>query len=164
MDRYADYFLNSSSSVVQLELLDITHNAFSRDYHVVRNSGRDGLTVTLETGQERDYEYYPLRINPVGVRGDLDAGLRIDLGDLGEIIPAEIENVKASSYFATKPVVTYRVYRSDDLSFPIFGPLVLEIIDINVSETGASFTASAPVISVLTTGEFYNYDTLRGFL
>lgn len=163
---YEEFFLGSRSDVVQLELLSFQHPAFSKRYDVVRNS-TDGVTVTLENGDERTFEYYPLRITPVGTRGDLDYGLRIQLGDLGEIIPHESEAVRESAGYATKPTATYRVYRSDDLTRVLFGPLTLEMTEVVVSRDGASFSAQAPILSILATGDLYTvsrFPMLRGTL
>jgi hypothetical protein len=66
-----------------------------------------------------------------------------------------------------KPTVTYRTYRSDDLSAPMFGPVVMEIQAIAMTRQGSSFEAKAPSLNVSRTGETYTIDRfpgLRGFL
>ena len=166
MSDYAEFFLGSRSSVVQLELLEISHPNFTQTYHVVRNA-TEGVTVTLETAAEQTFDYYPLRISPMGVRNTLDFGVRIDLGDLGEVLPAELDAVMNAQGFSVKPTVLYRTYRSDDLTAPLFGPLTLKVTTFSFSDSGASFEAEAPTISVNTTGELYRigrFPMLRGFL
>lgn len=166
MSRYTEYFLSSRANVVQLELLEISHPAFSQVYRVVRNA-REGVTVTLEDSSVQTFQYYPLRITNLGTRDTLDAGFKIELGDLGEVLPAELDAVAAAGGFSTKPVVKYRTYRSDDLTQPLFGPLVLEIRSIAFNKTGATFEAKAPSININRTGEVYRLDrfvTLRGFV
>lgn len=166
MSDYSEYFLNSSSSVVQLELLEISHPNFTQTYYVVRNSLQP-VTVTLETSVDQEFEYYPLRITNLGARNDLDAGFRIDLGDLGEVLPIELDAVADADGFLTKPTIKYRTYRSDDLSEPLFGPLTLEITGISFGEEGASFEAKAPSLNNKRTGEIYEFSRfpmLRGFL
>lgn len=166
MSDYTEFFLASPSSVVQLELLEITHPDFTQAYRVVRNAV-DGVTVTLETSATAAFVYYPLRVMPVGVRDTLDFGLKIDLGDLGEVLPLEVDAVTDADGFGTKPTVVYRTYRSDDLTKPLFGPLTLHVTSFSFTREGSTFEAQAPTISVASTGELYKIDRfpmLRGFL
>ena len=162
MTAYDEFFLGSHSDVVQLELMSIV---MDDEYHVVRNA-KEGVTVTLENGRRQEFMYYPLRFTPVGTKGDLDYGLRVELGDLGEIIPKEVEAFRLLNR-NSKPRVVYRVYRSDDLSEPMFGPLNLEITNVTMTRDGSAFDAQAPVISVLRTGSVYGlnrFPMLRGTL
>lgn len=166
MSKYSEFFLNSASSVVRLELLEITHPNFSKAYRIVRNAV-SGVTVTLETGEIATFDYYPLRIVTSGARDDLDSSIRIDLGDLGEILPDELDAVTLANGFAKKPTVKYREYRSDDLKNVLNGPLVLEVTTFSFKREGSSFEAKAPSLNINRTGEIYDFDRfpmLRGFL
>jgi hypothetical protein len=166
MSNYADYFLRSSSSIVQLELIEISHPSFSKVYRVVRNAVA-GVTVTLETNEVFFFEYFPLQISMGSTRDDLDQSITINLGDLGEILPKELDAVKSANTFSTKPVVTYRTYRSDDLTAPMLGPVLLEVDNLAFNKEGVSFEAKAPSLNVSKTGEVYKLDRfpmLRGFL
>lgn len=166
MSAYSEFFLNSPAAVAQLELLEISHPNFTQLYRIVRNAV-EGVTVTLETGQVAEFDYYPLRIRSVGIRDDLDAGFQIDLGDLGEVLPKELDAVKAADGLGIKPVVKYRTYRSDNLSAPLVGPFNLEVSDFSFNREGSSFEAKAPSINVNQTGEIYKlsrFSGLRGFL
>lgn len=166
MSIYSEYFLNSSSSVVQLELIEISHSAFTQSYFVVRNA-TNGVTVTLEDGSSQEFEYYPLKVTPLGSRDDLDQAIRITLGDLGEILPKEIDAVSNSVGFIEKPIVKYRAYRSDDLSEPLIGPWILEVTTFNFNREGSTFEAKAPSLNINRTGEAYKiarFPMLRGFI
>lgn len=166
MSAYTEFFLGSKASVVQLELLEISHPAFTKTYRIVRNA-KAGVTVTLETAAVEFFEWYPLRVSTVGARDDLTQSLRVDIGDLGEILPLELDGVATADQFDVKPVVLYRTYRSDDLTTPLFGPLRLEITTFAFKREGASFEAKAPELNVSRTGELYKLDRfpmLRGFL
>lgn len=166
MDTYVDFFLNSKSSIVQLECLEISHPSFSKTYYVVRNATL-GVTVKHETGGMAEYEYYPLTIRSAGNSDDLDQGYQITMGDLGEIVPAELDNVETANNFLVKPTVIYRSYRSDDLNHVLMGPVVLEIKAFSLDHQGASFNAVAPQLNINTTGELYDltrFDALRGTL
>lgn len=164
---YTTYFLGSKSSIVQLELLEVSHPNFTTTYRIVRNA-INGVTVTLEDASVRTFNYYPLRIESLGTRDNLDFGIKIDFGDLGEVLPLEMDAVAATpSGYQSKPMVRYWTYRSDDLSKPLFGPLVLEVKNFSFNQTGASFEAKAPSLNLNRTGEVYKIDRfpmLRGFL
>lgn len=166
MTNYAEFFLNSSSNVVQLECLEISHLSFTKIYRVVRNA-TNGVTVKYENGISYAHTYYPLKIDSIGARGDLDQGLTISLGDLGEVLPVELDAVSSTDDFSVKPVVKYRTFRSDDLNNVLFGPLVLEITTFSFNREGSTFEAKAPSLNINKTGELYKIDrfeTLRGFL
>ncbi|MEI7704986.1 MAG: DUF1833 family protein [Deltaproteobacteria bacterium] len=157
MSRHSEFFLNARSSVVQLELLEISHPAFTRAYRIVRNAIA-GVTVTLEDSTSATFDYYPLRISPMAAKDDLDAGFSIQLGDLGQVLPVELDAVAEADGFATKPIVKYRVYRSDDLTAPILGPLVLEVVTFSFTREVSSFEARAPRFNLNRTGELYRVE------
>lgn len=166
MKTYAEFFLNSKTSVVQLETLEILHPNFTKIYRIVRNAV-EGVTLALENGQSVTFDYYPLQIENAGVRDDLDQAIKINLGDLGEVLPKELDEVSSNNGFGTKPTVVYRTYRSDDLSRPLFGPVTLEVSSFAFNREGSTFEAKAPSLNVNKTGELYKLDRfpmLRGFL
>lgn len=100
-------------------------------------------------------------------RADLDYGIGVDLGDLGELIPDEIDLARAAGTLGIKPTVISRVYRSDDLTSPMFGPVRLEAKDISMTRLGATFEAGAPSLNLTRTGERQTTDRfvmLRGLI
>lgn len=166
MSKYTEYFLNAPASVIQYECLEISHPNFTKTYYVVRNAA-DGITVTHEDGSIIDYSYFPARIRSKGAKDDLDVIYDIDLGDLGQVFPLELDSITSAGGFGTKPTVRFRTYRSDDVTLPMFGPITLEIVRLSHSEDGLSFEAKAPELNINKTGEIYNIDrftSLRGFL
>lgn len=166
MPDYTEFFLKAKASVVQLELLEISHPDFTKPYFIVRNAP-DGVTVTLEDSTEQAFEYYPLKVTPSGSKEDLDFGVRVDLGDLGEVLPEELDAVASGNGYGTRPTVKYRLYRSDDLSAPMLGPHLLEVTAFSFTREGSSFEARAPSLNINRTGELYRMDRfppLRGFL
>lgn len=166
MSKYSEFFFKSSGNVVQLECLEISHPSFTKVYRIVRNAV-NGITVKYEDGLEYEHTYYPLQITSMGSRGDLDQGLQINLGDLGEVLPKELDAVTSEDKFSIKPVVKYRTFRSDDLQTVMFGPLVLEVTTFSFNREGSTFEAKAPLLNVSKTGEVYKIDRfpmLRGFL
>jgi len=166
MITFAEFFLKSKSSVVQLETLEISHPDFTKVYRVVRNAVQ-GVTVTLENNSSATFDYYPLAIENAGVRDDLDQAITINLGDLGEVLPKELDEISSNDGFGTKPTVVYRTYRSDDFTRPLFGPVLLEVTSFAFNREGSTFEAKAPSLNVNKTGERYKLDRfpmLRGFL
>lgn len=161
-----DFYLTANRDVVELELFEISHPNFTQAYRRVRNA-RDGVTVLLEDGvTEAQFEWYPLEIVAVGEDASLDTGFRINFGDLGEILPREVDAVMSADGMATKPVVVYRTYRSDDLTAPLIGPLTLDVKDIAFNAEGAMIEAMAPYVNLTHTGETYNltrFHTLEGY-
>jgi hypothetical protein len=166
MSDYTEFFLNSNSNVIQLELLEISHPSFSQTYFIVRNKIA-GVTVTLEDSSSQFFEYYPLKITPVSNSDDLDQTIKVELGDLGTLLPQELDAVAVAGTFDVKPTLIYRTYRSDDLSAPLSGPVRYEISNIPFNKDGSSFEARAPRLNQLATGELYTLDrfpALKGFL
>lgn len=166
MSVYSEFFLNSKSRVVQLECLQISHPNFSKTYYVVRNAVL-GVTVRHEDGSNRAYTYYPCKIEQNSDSDDLDAGYKITWGDLGEILPDEVDRVRTANGFLTKPKVIYRSYRSDNLLSVMYGPILLEIGAFAFNNEGSVFEANAPQLNVNSTGEIYDlvrFDALRGTL
>lgn len=165
-NRYVEFFFTSRRNVQEFETVEISHPSFSAVRRVVRNAP-NGLAVTLENGEPAYFEYYPLEIRQLAERGDLDYGLGIDVGDLGEMIPDEIDRVIDADALGVSPVVIYRTYRSDDLTAPMFGPVHLEVAEIPRTREGATLEAMAPSLNLAKTGEIYDLDRfpmLRGFL
>lgn len=161
------FFLSSRRDVVQLETVEISHSAFTQTYRKVRNYRlNNGVSLGVGTGYQW-FDWYPLKITQLSDQADLDTGIRIDFGDLGEVLPKELDAVYAADAMQEKPKVVYRVYRSDDLSAPLIGPLNLEARSFSFKREGASFEASAPYVNQNRTGETYNltrFPMLRGFL
>jgi hypothetical protein len=163
---YSEFFLSSASSVVQLETFELSHSAFTETYRFVRNA-IGGITAIDENSVSKVFQYYPAKITPLGSSGTLDQSINVALGDLGEIIPLELDAVNTANSWLEKPEVVYRTYRSDNLTVPLFGPVILEVSKINFNKKGASFDASARSFNNLTTGiifDYVNYPGLRGYL
>jgi hypothetical protein len=92
MSTYSEYFLNSPSNVVRLETIEISHPNFTQTYRIVRNA-INGLAAFDETGLSHNYDYYPCQIKATSAKDDLDQELEITFGDLGDILPKELDAV-----------------------------------------------------------------------
>jgi len=166
VSKYTEFFLKSSSKVVQLELLEMSHPAWSKVYRIVRNSV-SGIVVKLENGETASFDYYPVNIKYDGMRDDLEQSYSIQFGDLGEIMPLELDRMLNSDTMSVKPKLIYRVYRSDVLDSPLYDPQYLEIQNFAFNRDGVSFQAIAPQLNVTQTGSEYTTDrfpTLQGYL
>lgn len=157
MSDYSELFLYTTADVRQVECIEVYHPSFSQDYRFNRQL-RKGFTANIEDGSPVFFQYYPAIIKSNGARDNQDSSFDISLGDLGEIIPKELDNVALAGTFNIKPTVVYRLYRSDDPTKPIYPGLRLEVSNITTSEDGASFTAAAPRININGTGERYTID------
>lgn len=167
MTASLDYFLNSHSDTIAFELIEISHPSFTQVYRRCRNH-REGLTVTLEGGGAPVFfDWYPMQIVELADSADLDNGIRVSFGDLGEVLPKELDAVHLADTMSIKPTIIYRVYRSDDLTAPMIGPIRLEATSFSFTREGASFEAAAPYVNRTRTGESYNltrFPMLRNFL
>ncbi len=167
MSDLSDYYLNSRRTIVQLDLFEIAHPNFTQAYRVVRNASK-GVTVDLSDAEEAvPFSYYPARVTQQGARDDLDHGIQIEFGDLGETIQPEIDAVALAGGFQTKPTLRYWTFRSDQLAAPIYGPISLEIPAFSFNDEGATFEARAPMLNSAKTGERLTLDRFpmqRGFI
>ena len=96
VDDIKDFHLDSVSSVVLLETLEISHSLWPAPIRIVTNHP-DGISVTLENGQPTTFEFIPLLIQRGNTSDDLDQTLNITVGDLGEIVPPLIQKIRDAS-------------------------------------------------------------------
>lgn len=165
MSQYSEFFFTSKTNVVELELIELSHPSFSQTFYIVSNAVA-GITVTLETGAVQAFTYYPLKITPTGASTDLDQTMKVMLGDVGEVLPQQLDLVKKANTVGTKPACIYRTYRSDSLGAPLFGPIVFRVQNVAFTKQGATLDISAPRLNLNKTGESYNLDrfpSLRAF-
>lgn len=162
---YADFFFRSPSSVVQLELFELTHMSFSKTYRIVRNAVA-GVRAYVDSAYQT-FDYYPLKVTGASDSGNLDCSVKFELGDLGDVLPKEVDRLIAADTLGVKPRLRYWVFRSDNLAQAIYGPLILEVKIFTFTKAGAAFEAVAPSVNVNKTGESYTVDRfpfMRGFL
>tara|TARA_Y100001973_G_C5178752_1_gene323592 strand:- start:1537 stop:1869 length:333 start_codon:yes stop_codon:yes gene_type:complete len=108
-----------------------------------------------------------MNISEQGTGSDLDFGLLIEFGDLGELLPDELDGVTAANGLFTEPTLIYRTYRSDDLTSPLVGPIELNIKSFSFNENAATFEASSDNANSQRTGELYTvsrFPMLRAFI
>ncbi|WP_334158463.1 DUF1833 family protein [Achromobacter insolitus] len=166
-EDYVDFFFGAPQSAAELQTLEISQPSFSQVWRL-QSHYREGFYARLETGEQAFFQYVPMRLKPLEERANLDFGLTVILGDLGEILPDEIQRARTAGTLRTNPpVVKYRAYRTDNLESPMFGPVSLQARQIARSEDGAKFNAMAPEANANKTGILYRSDVfpmLLGFL
>ncbi|WP_286938879.1 DUF1833 family protein [Achromobacter sp. UBA4530] len=164
---YIDFFFGAPQSAAELQTLEISQPSFSQVWRL-QSHYREGFWARLETGEQAFFQYVPMRLRPLEERANLDFGLTVTLGDLGEILPDEIQRARSAGTLRTNPpTVKYRAYRTDNLEEPMFGPVSLQARQIARSEDGAKFSATAPEVNANKTGVLYRtdvYPMLQGFL
>lgn len=166
VNSYSDYFLNTAPSIIQYETLEISHPSFTQTFYIVRNNTA-GLTAYLEDHTQVTFTYYPIRVTPAQTKRDLDQVFSFEIGDLGELLPTQIDAIAAAGTFNTKPTVKYRLYRSDILTQVMYGPVELQVTAFACNREGAVFEAKAQSLNMNRTGQVYTLDRfpmLRGFL
>lgn len=158
MSALSDLLLNTAPYVAQLQLFELTHSAFSQTFRVVRNLGRNGatLSVTHEGGAGPfTYEYYPAKIRMVGSGNDLDQSMEVTFGDLGSILPTQLNFVAAQNKFSEKPILKYREYSEADLTAPVYGPFEFRVEAIAFNSTGSVLRAKAAAFNQGRVGVYY---------
>lgn len=162
--KYIDYFLKRKVSIGGLDTIEISHPDFSQIYYLTRNHLK-GFSAVIEDGTTKTFQYCPMKIAKSSIKDDLDVSIEITLGDVGDYLSKEIENVENADSFLIVPTLIYRVYRSDDLTQPLYDPIVLDVTQVAYNREGSVITATAPSLNVVGTGEKYDlnrFKMLRG--
>ena len=166
-----DLHLDSSPSIAALETLEISHSLWPKPIRIVTNHA-DGIDAMLETGEVVNFEFAPLLINKGTTSDDLDQNLNITLGDLGEIVPPLIKQIRASDS-DEYPQVIYRQYAYDVASMSFAKDKPIDIIkglfveQMSRDHQATTFEAKTPDKNTVATGRSYtpeDYPDLKGLL
>lgn len=159
IDDIKDLHLDSSPSIALLETLEIRHSLWPKPIRIVTNHA-DGIDAMLETGEVVNFEFAPLLINKGKTSDDLDQVLNITLGDLGEIVPPLIKQIRASDS-DEYPQVIYRAYAFDAASMtfakdkPIDITKGLFVEQMSRDHQAITFDAKTPDKNTVATGRLY---------
>jgi hypothetical protein len=158
------FVLDGPASAAYAETVVLSHSAWSKEYRVVRNVIK-GCEARLEDDSVVEFEYYPLAVRLPVSRSGLALDLTVELGDLGEVVPSELDRVRESGRTLERPVLTYRAFRSDALlDGPIVGPWRLEVYSVAVTAGLSVLSARTRASSPARTGLTYTrrlFPTLR---
>lgn len=141
-EKEKSHWLAGNHDEFGIECIEIIHPSFTKHYHFVRNH-EDGVRVKHNDGVYKDYEFLPLAIKPSRSANDLQQGFTIGIGDVGEIMPNEIDRLRRGSHRTVRPKLNYRVYLNSDLDSPMRSVLGLEITDNQPKKQGAVFICKA---------------------
>jgi hypothetical protein len=114
----AEFLFTSSTSSIQLQLIEIYHPDFTQTYRIIKNKISTAATVLVahdDLTAPVDYTYYPVQIKCLGTTNSLDQKLEVTFGDLGQILPAEVARLRTRNGSRIKPTLTYREYDSSIL-------------------------------------------------
>lgn len=152
-----DFYLGAPASVTELETLEISHPSFSQTFYLTF-SDADGFYANDENGIKRFFQYLPMSLKGSTLTTDLDYGVGVTLGDLGDLIHKELDRVEVAETWNIHPKVIHRTYRSDRLDVPMRGAIELEIGDYTYNQEGFSFEARAPDVKSPGTGILYTLE------
>lgn len=113
IDLYENY-LNRSSSIYTIDAIEITHPIFSI---YLQRFVENIITVKHENGLDCSYRYAPMDITLTDARDDLDQVIEL------KVMDSDLTNMLETAMRLlpnTKPRMTYRSYRSDDLTEPMY--------------------------------------------
>lgn len=160
------YHLIGNAHDVMLECIEISHPSFSQVYRYVRNHTK-GVTVVHEDGVSAHYEYASLKLQRGKSNEKLSQTITVTVGDVGLIIPKEIDRLYNSPHELDRPILTYRSYLLSNLNEPFETARGLKIIENTPQAQGAVFTATQRTLNDKPSGRVFTLDkwkALRGFL
>lgn len=165
-DQATLFYLSCPRSVYRVECLEIWHPALPSGIYRFTYSDIDGVTVTHEDGQKHYYQYCPMSVKPLSRRTDLQTGMEVTVGDIGDGIPELLNKIEAAGGMDEPAVCVYRSYRSDKLNTVIDGPLEYGIDQISRDEEASTFEVRGRPMNYSGTGRYYDLDEfqLRGFI
>lgn len=162
--RYIDFFLKRKSNIGGLDTIELSHPSFTQTHYLVRNHLK-GFVGTISEGVDVEFKYCPMSFAKSSVKDDLDSSIEINLGDVGQYVNTELRNIERDNSYDVLPTLIYRVYRSDDLTRPLFPAIIMEVEDITYTHEGSLITAKSQSLNVVGTGEKYDlnrFKMLRG--
>lgn len=171
IDDIKDFHLDSSPSIASLETLEVSHSLWPKPVRIVTNHA-DGIDAMLETGEIVNFEFAPLLINKGMTSDDLDQNLNITLGDLGEIVPPLIKQIRASES-DEHPQVIYRQYAFDTSAKAFAKPKPIDIMkglyveQMSRDHQATTFDAKTRDKNTVSTGRPYttvSHPDLKGLL
>ena len=168
MPDYTSFFLDSSSGVVPLECVEISHPDFEQPFRYVKNDV-NGVTVKhAVSGPNVEYVYQPMSIQRSTVTNALDQKLALTIGDVDDELIEAVISARLGENWNQRPQVKWRLYRDDDLSSPMVELQTLEVASLSKDGTGnCTFDAKAPELNSVKTGETYSlerFPLLRGMI
>lgn len=162
-EKYENYLRNNPAGERIVEVVEISHSAFSESSFICKEPG--GLNVTLENGQQVFADGINMSIKRANSRDDLDEKYDFDFSDVNGTLQDKTNEIPLST--TEKVKIIYRVYMSDNLDSVALGPVRMEAINIAFKSGFASARAQSPSLVESRTGNLYTYErfpALKAFL
>ena len=140
-----------------IESVEISHSKWPSVQRFVTNSNLN-LVLKHEDGQSFEYIFAPLTISKSAENGNLDQGLNIKIGDVGEVIPVLIDLILEDDDIEL-PKVNYRAYFIGQYDSPIVVARALDLESITRDWKGSECEVAAPGLNDNGNGEVYSAST-----
>lgn len=146
---YTSFFLNAAGSAAPIDCIHISHPTFEFFF---QSFDEDGFTITHEDGARAGYEYMPMQIDGMNVNSDLDQIVKMTINDFDDQLIRKYESLTDND-----PVLfRRRIYRDDNLDYPMITIQVLHIVSMSKDSKGnVTFEAKAPELNSNKTGKTY---------
>lgn len=147
-----------------IKCIEITHPKWTSVLRFVTNSNFN-INVKHEDGQSFEYVPSNLTITKSSESGNLDQGLSVKVGDVGELIP---ECIDAFIYDEdiVLPTASYREYFIGRYESPVVVSRGLDVEGVTRDDQGSDCEVVAPRLNDNGNGEVYDVSTdpgLAGF-
>lgn len=159
------YHLIGNPNDVLFECIELSHPAITT-HRFVRNHDK-GLTVTHENGVVADYQYAPIKVDRGQSNEKLSQTITVTIGDLGMIIPTEVDKILDSEFELEHPTLTYRSFLSSNLNEPYETSRGLKVTENTPQKFGAVLKAKTRSLNDRKSFRKFSLDkwrALRGFL
>lgn len=147
----------SSGPFGLIECVEISHSKWSSVQRFVTNSNLN-LVLKHEDSQSFEYVFAPLNISKTAESGNLDQGLNIKIGDVGELIPDLIDLILDDEDIEL-PKVNYRAYFIGQYDSPVVVARALDLESITRDWKGSECEVVAPGLNDNGNGEVYSAST-----
>lgn len=159
-----DFFFGSNADIIQYETIEISSDPLNPGTLLFVRNADDGIVLTTEHGPQT-FTYLPMRIRPGEIRNNL--GFSIDIDIALSDGNAMTNYARGWSAGPTTQSLVYRVFRSDQPTTMMFGPIILDIKESVINADGMTVTAQSRELNRNRTGRLYTFERfegLRGFV
>lgn len=175
-----EYLARQPVNQPEIQTIEFSAKGFSRSYYISYQSdyGNKNIKAKLETGNEVEFEYWPITVTRSKSDISLDQSFDFGFGANNDLVLKELKShrkyIEDNDLISTHPdyfpKIVYRSFNYLNLEEPLDGPIVLELKkgSFKNDSDGMVFaaTAEAPASNNNKTGITYNltdFPMLRGY-
>ena len=151
-DNYREMLTRFPKGIYPIETIEISHSLLSQTYFLTKEP--EGITATIETSNVVSFLGANITIKLNSKKADLDANFSFTLQDPNNVLDDELSRIPLED--EEKISLIYRVFNSNDLSFPAFY-FYLSVFEVNQERGAFTMTAGADQLNFKRTGEDYNF-------